>query len=541
MALPLHEGSYKWSGGKSVSVFDSTLVEVETDAGVTGWGEVCPLGPFYLPAYGPGARTGIAELGPHLIGLDPRELGRLNHRMDAALKGHPYVKSAIDMACWDILGKAAGLPVCTLLGGRFGEAVDLYRAISQEPAARMAARVAQYRAEGYRKFQLKVGGDPGEDIARIRAVRAKLKAGDVLVADANTGWLMHDAARVVRAVRDLDVYIEQPCLSFEECLAVRRRTDHPFVLDETIDSIDVLLRAHAEGAMDVINLKISKVGGLTKARQIRDLCVSLGIAMTIEDSWGGDITTAAIAHLAHSTPEALRFSATDFNSYVTVSTAEGAPRRQQGAWPRPPSPGSGSSPGCACWASPCSRSRLRASDASADRLRAGCLRSEWRRVASLHLAVVRAGGRRDLGGRHRQTALDVGGAQHREGRVEDHDHHQHPQVPDVERLHDVEGDEHGRHSAQGEADGRAQAVALVLDELQAPDGHEERAGAHHDRKGGLGIHAEQADQDQARTVEADPDLHERAQDEVHRRGRWRGAFRPGPGCRRRGPRCRRSA
>ena len=104
-----------------------------------GWGEVCPLGPFYLPAYGPGARTGIAELGPHLLGHDPRELGALNRRMDAALKGHPYVKSALDMACWDILGKAAGLPVCTLLGGRFGDDFDLYRAISQEPAPKMAA------------------------------------------------------------------------------------------------------------------------------------------------------------------------------------------------------------------------------------------------------------------------------------------------------------------------------------------------------------------------------------------------------------------
>ncbi len=342
--LPLHEGSYKWSGGKSVSVFDSTIVEVETDTGITGWGEVCPLGPFYLPAYGPGARTGIAELAPHLLGLDPRELGKLNQRMDAALKGHPYVKSAIDMACWDILGKAAGLPVCMLLGGRFGDSVDLYRAISQEAAPKMAARVAQYRAEGYRKFQLKVGGDPDEDIDRIRAVRAKLKRGDVLVADANTGWLMHEAARVVRAVRDVDVYIEQPCLSFEECLAVRRRTDHPFVLDESIDSVDVLLRAHAEGAMDVINLKISKVGGLTKARQIRDLCVSLGVAMTIEDSWGGDITTAAIAHLAHSTPEELRFSATDFNSYVTVSTAEGAPRRLHGRMAASAKPGLGIEP-----------------------------------------------------------------------------------------------------------------------------------------------------------------------------------------------------
>src|SRR5437879_7703767 len=72
--LPLHEGSYKWSGGKAVSVFDSTVVEVETDAGITGYGEVCPLGPFYLPAYGPGVRAGIKELGPHLLGEDPRQL-----------------------------------------------------------------------------------------------------------------------------------------------------------------------------------------------------------------------------------------------------------------------------------------------------------------------------------------------------------------------------------------------------------------------------------------------------------------------------------
>ncbi len=140
------------------------------------------------------------------------------------------------------------------------------------------------------------------DIDRIRAVAAELEPGDRLIADANTGWLMHDALRVVRAVRDVDVYIEQPCRSYDECLTVRRHCDHPFVLDEVIDSIDPLLRGHADRAMDVVNIKISKFGGLTKARQARDLCVSLGIAMTIEDSWGGDITTAAIAHLAHSTP-----------------------------------------------------------------------------------------------------------------------------------------------------------------------------------------------------------------------------------------------
>ena len=344
VGLPLHEGSYNWSGGKSVQVFDSTVVRIETDEGITGHGEVCPLGPVYLPAYAEGARAGIGVLAPALIGEDPTQLAKLNRYMDATLKGHPYVKSALDMACWDILGQATDQPVCNLLGGRYGEEFLLYRAISQEAPEAMAGKVAGYRAEGYRKFQLKVGGDPETDIERIRAVSAELQRGDVLVADANTGWLMHQAARVVRAVRDVDVYIEQPCETFEECYSIRKLTDHPLVLDENIDGLPILLRANSKQAMDVVNIKISKFGGLTKARQARDLCVSLGIAMTIEDSWGGDIITAAISHLAHSTPSELLFSSTDFNSYVTVSIADGAPQRQNGKLTASTAPGLGIKP-----------------------------------------------------------------------------------------------------------------------------------------------------------------------------------------------------
>jgi L-alanine-DL-glutamate epimerase-like enolase superfamily enzyme len=343
--LPLKEGNYNWSGGKSVSVFDSTVVEVETDEGIVGWGEVCPLGPFYLPAYAKGARAGIAELAPHLIGQDPTHLGKLNRTMDAALKGHPYVKSAIDMACWDILGKVSRLPVCDLLGGRYGEDVVLYRAISQEAPEQMAGKVAGYRDEGYRRFQLKVGcHDVDLDIARIHAVAAELHPGDILVADANTGWLKHEALRVCRGVRDVDVYIEQPCATYDECRAVRERWDGPFILDENIDGLDSLIRGHSDQAMDVVNIKISKFGGLTKARQARDLCVDLGIAMTIEDSWGGDIITAAIAHLAHSTPTELLFTSTDFNSYVTVDFADGAPQRINGRMSASKSPGLGIEP-----------------------------------------------------------------------------------------------------------------------------------------------------------------------------------------------------
>ena len=339
--LPLHEGRYSWSGGKSVSVFDSTVVAIETDSGLVGYGEVCPLGPVYLPSYAEGARAGLRKLAPALIGQDPTQITKVNRLMNRELKGHPYVKAPLDIACWDLLGKTTGQPICVLLGGRYEEDFILYRAISQQAPDAMAENVKGYREEGYRRFQLKVGSDVETDIARIRAVSAVLEPGDILIADANTGWLKHEAMRICRGVRDIDVYIEQPCESYEECLAIRDRTDHPFVLDESIDGMPILLRANADRAMDVVNIKISKFGGLTGARQARDLCVELGVGMTIEDTWGGDITTAAISHLAHSTPTELLFTSTDFNSYVTVSAAEGSPQRDKGRMSASKEPGLG--------------------------------------------------------------------------------------------------------------------------------------------------------------------------------------------------------
>lgn len=342
--LPLREGRYSWSNGNFVDVFDSTVVAVETDAGIIGYAECCPLGSAYLPAYALGVRSGIAELAPKLIGIDPTDIGTLNRHMDAVLRGHPYVKAPLDIACWDILGKVTGMPVYKLLGGAAQDRIALYRAISQESPEAMAGKIAGYRQEGYTKFQLKVGGNADTDIARIHQTRAILAPGDILVADANTGWTRAEAARIVSAIASVDVYIEQPCPTYEECLSVRRRTARPFVLDEVIDDVGTLMTALTEDAMDIINLKISKVGGLTKARLMRDICVTTGTPMTIEDTWGGDIVTATIAHLARSTPAEFCFSATDFNSYGTVEIAAGAPRRIDGFMTASDAPGLGITP-----------------------------------------------------------------------------------------------------------------------------------------------------------------------------------------------------
>ena len=187
--LPLHEGRYSWSDGNFVEVFDTTVVAVDTDAGLTGWGEVCPLGAAYLPAYANGARAGIAELGPALIGLDPRELGAAQPGHGPALKGHPYVKSALDMACWDILGKAAGLPVCHAAGR------PLRRRTSRSTAPSRRRRPRRWRPRSPATGPRATASSSSRSAARPRPTspasapaRPCSQPGDVLVADANTGW-----------------------------------------------------------------------------------------------------------------------------------------------------------------------------------------------------------------------------------------------------------------------------------------------------------------------------------------------------------------
>lgn len=331
LELPFRDGPYRCSGGRSALGFDSLVVKLETDAGITGWGEMAPLGAFYDPAFAGGARAAMAELAPVLLGKDPMELVAVNRQMDLHLKGHPYAKAAVDMACWDALGKRAQLPLAELLGGRFGESVELYRSVSQDAPVRMAERARTYIAEGYRRIQVKVGLDPDEDVDRIEAVRAAVGDGIVLFADANGGWSTHQARRFLRATRGLDYYLEQPCATYEECRALRGDCDRPLVLDESIDSLAALLRAHGDRVVDAVTIKIARVGGVTRARLIRDVAVDLGLAVTVEDTGGADIDTAAMIHLSLSTPREFRLHTVDFNNWVTRANAVGIPESVDGA------------------------------------------------------------------------------------------------------------------------------------------------------------------------------------------------------------------
>jgi L-alanine-DL-glutamate epimerase-like enolase superfamily enzyme len=335
-------GRYVMSGGRVIDRLPSTVVRITTDSGLRGFGETCPLGPTYLPAHGEGARAALRVLAPSLLGLDPRESAVVYDRMDAALLGHAYAKSAIDVACWDILGRATGAPVCTLLGGARQASFPLYIAVPLGPVDEMAAYVDARRAEGIHRFQLKLGAKPHDDAARVRAVLEATGDEDLVIADANGGWRLSDALVAARLLEGLDrVWLEQPCPTLEECLHVRRLTTLPMVLDESIAGVEALLRAWREGGMEAVNLKVSKLGGLTPARRLRELAETLGVSLTIEDTWGGDVVTAAVSHLAASVRPELLLTVSFMNDWTNEHVAGHEPRSRGSVGSAPAHPGLG--------------------------------------------------------------------------------------------------------------------------------------------------------------------------------------------------------
>jgi cis-L-3-hydroxyproline dehydratase len=334
-------GEYVWAAGLVLKSLDTTIVKITTDEGLSGFGETCPQGAAYLPAFATGARAGAHEIGAALLGHDPCDLRVINSRMDAALLGHPYAKTPFDEACWDILGKASGQSVSTLLGGRYRDEYPTYFAISQDSPEVMAEQATARYVEGFRQIQLKVGGDPDDDIARMRAVREALDPRVSVMGDANTGWSVRAAARFVRGVEDLDVYVEQPCKTYEECQVIRQRTTLPFSLDEIVVDTQTIARGYHDRAMDIVNLKISRLGGLTRIKAARDMCESLGITMTLEDAMGGDITTACVNHLVASTRPDLVFSSINPSSFIPERYAAGAPELRRGVTHVPTGPGLG--------------------------------------------------------------------------------------------------------------------------------------------------------------------------------------------------------
>ncbi len=339
--LTYAHGEYVMSGGRAALAQSSTLVKISTDEGIVGWAEACPLGGTYLPAFPYGIRAAVREMAPHLIGQDPTRLTSIHETMNAVLLEQNAAKSPIDIACWDILGKSAGLPIAAMIGGVSQETFPLYEAVPLTSPEGMAEFCIRRGETGINRFQLKVGNDPYEDAARTRAVVEATKGEAFIIADSNGGWNLRQAVVAAREMEGLDIILEQPCRELADCALVQKMSSLPLSLDECVTSANELYRAKFDAGAVALNIKLGRLGGISGAVLIRDLATQLGMIFTIEDVWGGDVASAAIAQVAGSArPDAL-MHASFFNDWTNEHVAGYAPRSQNGRGQVPKASGLG--------------------------------------------------------------------------------------------------------------------------------------------------------------------------------------------------------
>ncbi len=324
IALTSHV-TYYMAEGKTCDRVDSFIVRLQTDEGLSGWGEVCPIA-GYLPAYAGGVTAAIENMAPIILGAnsldsytDPIGVEALMARLNMHLMGHPYAKSPIDIALWDLTAQQAKMPLYCLLGGRRQKNLPLYHSISCVAPEEMQRMAQNAYAQGMRQFQVKLGVDQDwrTDIARLRAVREAVEPSALVFGDWNMGATRLEAVRVGREVADLDLMFEQPCKTLEECAAVRHITGLPMKIDENAHDLASLLRADQLNCLDAVAIKLSKFGGISASRRARDLCEHLGVMTCIEDVWGSDIVTAALLHLAVATTPKNLLNSCDLSHYVT--------------------------------------------------------------------------------------------------------------------------------------------------------------------------------------------------------------------------------
>ena len=293
---------------------EANILRLDSDDGVVGWGETCTPPPFYMPTLSSGAREAVRHLAPLLLGADTDRPNAIMRAIDLAMRGHRPAKSVIEMALWDLFGKRCGRSLVDLWGGRVAERLPVLAMASAGTPEQTMASIARYREAGYRHFQVKIGlAGHEQDIDTITRVCESLLPEERCWFDVNRGWSLDDAMQVLPRVAHLSPLLEQPCETYEECLSLSRRFGFGLMLDELIDSPDALIRAHADGIIDVAVLKLASTGGIGRQRALSELAHHYRIPLRIEDYFGTGITMAAVAQIVHSLPQSACFAMYDYH------------------------------------------------------------------------------------------------------------------------------------------------------------------------------------------------------------------------------------
>lgn len=289
-------------GAHSVSPF--LLVRVHTDEGISGLGEVSCTPRWSGEDQFTAAHFIGTLLGPALAGQDPSDIEGLSALMQSVLTGNAFTKAALEMAVWDILGKAAGQPLYRLLGGAVREFVPTKWSISGvEPE--QAAGIARWALEqGFTTMKVKVGIDPDRDVARVRAVRETVGPSIRLGVDANGAWDPSLAVTMIARLCEFGIYFaEQPVPpgDVESMADVRRQSAVPILADESVYSPQDALALVRARAADAISVYVGKSAGIGPARKIAEIAESAHWGCTIGSNLELGVGTAAMIHVAIAT------------------------------------------------------------------------------------------------------------------------------------------------------------------------------------------------------------------------------------------------
>ncbi len=308
VALPTRR-VHKWTG-LTEPIGRPLLVRLTDDAGNVGWGEAPAskdwggeFGRYFGESPSTVAEVISSYLATAVVGVEVGNLGDLHRRMDLMIKGHPYAKAALDIAAWDLAGRAAGLSVTQLLGGRVRDRIAITHSIGLMSLEEAAAEAELLAAEGVRAIKVKVGVDPERDIAVVKAVRRAAGEKVEICIDANEGWRTPgEAIRVVRALADVRLkYVEQPVMGIDRLAQVARAIDEPVMADESAWNAHDVLQIIEKQAAQIVSIYTTKPGGLYRALQVAAVCRAAGIVCNVNGSIEtgvGNLANVALAAVA---------------------------------------------------------------------------------------------------------------------------------------------------------------------------------------------------------------------------------------------------
>lgn len=313
VALPSRR-EHTWASKMETPIGHHALVRLDTDEGLSGWGEapaIATWGGAAMRYYGETPETVRHVVCDHLLpalrGSDPREIGVVHARMDKVVKGHPYAKAAIDIACYDVAGKALDVPVSTLLGGRRRDGVEVTHSLGIMDVDRCVAEAEAAVGEGARTIKCKTGLDTERDVELVRRLRESLGDEVNIRVDGNEGYrTVWEAIEVTRRQEEYGLLLcEQPVAGAHALADVAARVETPVMADESAWTVHDILELHDLGAAACFSCYVTKPGGLYRARQQAEVAAALGLYCDIGGSIEMGVGNAANLHLGAALEQAI--------------------------------------------------------------------------------------------------------------------------------------------------------------------------------------------------------------------------------------------